>query len=313
MRSLSFFTNAFPIWVMLAGVLALFHPSWLTWFAPYIVPGLAVIMLGMGITLSVDDFRKVAKMPRAVAVGFTAHYMVMPFLGWAITKIVPLPTSIAVGVILVSCCPCGTASNVVNYLARANVALSVLMTMCSTFGAIFMTPLLTKWLAGTLVPVNAWGLFVSTLQVVLLPVVLGLALHHLFPRVVRAALPVAPLVSVVTIALICGSIIGQSADTLRESGAAMLLAVFLLHSSGFGLGYAFSKAFGYPAIVNRTISIEVGMQNSGLAVVLARQHFSPMTAVPCAVSSVFHSVLGSLLAGIWRLRPVACADERQST
>jgi len=303
MRLLTWFTNAFPVWVLLGGVIALAHPAWFVWFTPYIVPGLAVIMLGMGMTLSVDDFRSVAKMPRAIGVGFAAHYMVMPFLGWSITKIVPLPDPIAAGVILVSCCPCGTASNVVNYLAHSNVALSVLLTMCSTFGAVFLTPLLTKWLAGALVPVDGWGLFFDTIKVVLLPVLGGLALHHLFPRLVKAVSPVSPLVSVMTIALICASIIGKNADAVRQSGGAMLLAVFLLHASGFALGYLFSRAFGYDTIINRTISIEVGMQNSGLAVVLAQKNFSPLTAVPCAVSSVFHSVIGSVLAGIWRLRP----------
>jgi len=192
----------------------------------------------------------------------------------------------------------------VNYLARANVALSVLMTMCSTFGAIVMTPLLTKWLAGTLVPVPAWGLFLSTVQVVLVPLILGLALHHLTPRLVKTVLPVAPLVSVITIVLICASIVGGSAEQVKKSGGLLLLAVFLLHAGGFFLGYLFARALGYDQIISRTISIEVGMQNSGLGAVLARRHFNdPLTALPCAISATFHSVIGSILAGIWRLRP----------
>src|SRR5438034_7139010 len=135
-------------------------------------------MLGMGITLSVDDFKGVMKMPRAVAVGYAAQYLIMPFLGWAVARGLKLPTAYAVGVILVGCCPGGTASNVVNYLARANVALSVLMTMCSTFGAVVMTPLLTKWLAEAYVRVDAWALFFDTVKVVLAPILIGLALHH---------------------------------------------------------------------------------------------------------------------------------------
>src|ERR1051326_6548546 len=146
-------------------------------------------MLGMGITLSVDDFRAVLKMPKAVAMGFVAQYTIMPLLGWAVAKGLALPTQFAVGLILVACCPGGTASNVVTYLAKGNVALSVLMTMCSTFGAIVMTPLLTKWLAGTYVPVDAWGLFVSTVQVVLLPLIIGLVLHHSAPKTVEFILP----------------------------------------------------------------------------------------------------------------------------
>ena len=303
-RLFNVLTNLFPAWVVLAGVAALIHPPLFTWFdSDWITWGLAVIMLGMGITLSVEDFKAVLKMPRAVAVGFVAQYSIMPFMGWSVAYGLRLETPLAVGLILVACCPGGTASNVVTYLAKGNVALSVLMTMCSTFGAIVMTPLLTQWLAGTLVPVNALGLFISTVKVVLAPLVIGLTLHHLTPRLVKAVLPVAPLISVVTIALICASIIGSSAVPLRKSGGLLLLAVFLLHAGGFLLGYLFARVFGYDQIICRTISIEVGMQNSGLGAVLAKNHFTPLTALPCAISATFHSVIGSMLAGIWRLRP----------
>jgi BASS family bile acid:Na+ symporter len=306
-------TNAFPLWVLLGAVIALIHPPWVVWFrGPFIVWGLAVIMLGMGITLSLDDFRRVLAMPRAVAIGFGAQYLIMPFLGWSLARVLDLPTAFAVGLILVSCCPGGTASNVVSYIAHANVALSVLMTMVSTMGAIIMTPLLTKWLAGTLVPVDAWGLFLSTVQVVLIPVLLGVSLHHAVPRLVRFVLPVAPLVSVVTIALICASIIGQSAESLKQSLGLVLTATVLLHAGGFGLGYLFAWLFGCDAIIRRTISIEVGMQNSGLGAVLARQHFAdPLTALPCAISATIHSVIGSIMAAWWRLRPQPRMDVSQ--
>lgn len=304
MRLLTLLTNLFPLWVLLAGILALVHPPLFTWFSgPFIVWGLAVIMLGMGVTLSIADFKAVLKMPKAVAIGFAGQYTIMPFLGWAIAHALQLPEQFAAGLILVACCPGGTASNVVTYLAKGNVALSVLMTMCSTFAAIVMTPILTKWLAGTFVPVDAVGLLLSTVQVVLLPLIVGIALHHYAPKLVDYVLPVAPLVSVVTIALICASIIGQSARAILESGGRLVTAVFLLHAGGFGMGYLFAKAFRYDRIVCRTISIEVGMQNSGLGAVLAKQHFSILAAAPCAISSVFHSVIGSLLAAIWRLRP----------
>lgn len=304
LRVLAWLTNGFPVWVFTGGVLALFCPDWFTWFSgPWIVWGLAVIMLGMGITLTVDDFKRVLVLPRPVALGFFAQYLIMPFLGWSISRLLHLDTPLAVGLILVSCCPGGTASNVVTYLARANVALSVVMTMCSTFGAVMITPLLTKFYAGTIVRVDAWGLFMSTFQVVVGPVVLGLVLNRLAPRLVAWTLPAAPLLSVVTITLICASIIGQSAEAVKASAGALLLGVFLLHTGGFALGYAAARIFGYDKIIARTVSIEVGMQNSGLGVVLARRHFAdPLTAVPCAISSVFHSVIGSVLAGYWRLR-----------
>ena len=305
-RALALATNLFPIWVLTGGALALVHPGWFTWFSgDFITWGLAVIMLGMGITLSVDDFKRVLKMPRAVGIGFAAHYAIMPFLGWSIAHLLRLEAPFAVGLILVSCCPCGTASNVVNYIARSNVALSVLMTMCSTLGAIVMTPLLTKWLAGQYVPVPALGLFLSTLQIVLAPVIIGVALNRFMPRFVKFVLPVSPLVSVLAITLICASIIGTNAGKFEQSGGKLILAVFLLHAGGFFLGYVFSRLLRCDELTSRTISVEVGMQNSGLGAALAQKHFStiPLAQLPCAISATVHSVIGSILAGIWRLRP----------
>ncbi len=310
-RVLSLATNLFPVWVLLGGGLALFEPQWFTWFNGDIITwGLAVIMLGMGITLSVADFKAVLRLPRAVGVGFAAQYLIMPFLGWALAHLFRLEAGLAVGLILVACCPGGTASNVVTFLARANVALSVLMTMCSTFGAIVLTPLLTKWLAGTYVPVDALGLFLSTIKIVLAPLVLGVALHHFVPRVVKTILPVAPLVSVIVITLICASIIGSNADALKRSGGRLLIAVFLLHTAGFGLGYLTARWLRFAERDCRTIAIEVGMQNSGLGAALARQHFSalPLAALPCAISATFHSIIGSLLAGLWRMFPPKARD-----
>jgi len=304
-RTLELAANGFPVWVLAACALALFQPAYFTWFrGEAIVIGLAVIMLGMGITLSVDDFARVAIRPGTVAAGFVAQFLIMPTAGWLVATLCDLETPFAVGLILVACCPGGTASNVVTYIARADVALSVLMTTCTTLGAVVLTPLLTKLLAGRLVEVDAWGLFLSTLQVVVLPVAAGVAINRWLPGVVRTVMPVAPLVSVLTIALVCASIIGQNAAAVTASGPRLLGAVVLVHAIGFGVGYLFAWLLGYDRTVARTISIEVGMQNSGLGVVLAQKHFpaEPLTAVPCAISSVVHSVIGSLLAGWWRLR-----------
>lgn len=298
-------TTLFPLWVLLAGAAALVHPPLFSWFSgSLIVWGLAVIMLGMGLTLSWSDFRRVGDVPGSVAVGVGAQYLFMPLLGWASSAAFDLPTPLAVGVILVSCCPGGTASNVVCYLAGANVALSVVLTTVSTFAAIAMTPLLTQWLAGTLVEVDGWGLFRSTVQVVLLPVTAGVVFHHVAPRTVARILPVAPLVSVVAIVLICASIIAQSADALMDSGLRLAGAVFVLHAGGFALGYGLGRLLGYEESVARTMSVEVGMQNSGLGAVLAQRHFAnPLTALPAAISATFHSVIGSALAAWWKRRP----------
>lgn len=313
-RLLALLTNAFPLWVLLGGAAALWKPHLFTWFnGEMITWGLAIIMLGMGITLTIGDFRAVLRTPRAVGAGFVAQYLIMPFLGWSIAHVLRLETSLAVGLILVACCPGGTASNVVTFLAKANVPLSVLMTMCSTFGAIVMTPLLTRLLVGHQVPVDTAGLFFSTLKIVLAPLILGLALNHYLPRAVKSVLPIAPLISVLTITLICASIIGASAGRLKQAGPILLLAVFLLHAGGFALGYVFAKLFRYNELDCRTISIEVGMQNSGLGAALAKKHFPllPDAALPCAISATFHSIIGSILAGIWRLRTPIRQSEPQ--
>jgi len=168
-----------------------------------------------------------------------------------------------------------------------------------------MTPLLTKWLAGQYVPVDALGLFLSTVKIVLAPVIIGVALNRYTPQFVKFILPVSPLVSVLTITLICASIIGASADDFKKSGGELILAVFLLHTGGFFLGYIASRLLRCDELTSRTISVEVGMQNSGLGAALAKEHFAqmPQVALPCAISATFHSVIGSLLAGVWRLRP----------
>jgi BASS family bile acid:Na+ symporter len=308
---LSALANAFPLWVLGACGLALYRPSLFTWFdGPRITWGLAAVMLGMGMTLDVSDFARVAKMPKAVVMGFIGQYLIMPMSGLIVVHLLSLPRDVAVGILLVACAPGGTASNVVTYLARADVALSVLMTMCSTAGAIVMTPLLTSLLAGQYVPVDGWGLFVSMLQVVLAPVALGVLLHRFLPRLTAAVLPAGPLLSVLCVALICASIVGSKAPEILGSGLSILLAVVLLHALGFSAGYAFAWVTGFEEIIRRTVSIEVGMQNSGLAAVLATRHFvaQPQAPVPCALSAVTHSVIGSLLAGLWRLRPARPSD-----
>jgi len=296
--------NLFPVWALLASLLALWRPGLFTWFSgPLITVGLAVIMLGMGLTLVPGDLRRVLQHRRLVVTGVVLQYTVMPLAGWAMAWIFGLPTPLAVGLILVSCCPGGTASNVVSYLARADVPLSVAMTAVSTLLAALMTPTLTALLAGSRVDVPAQGLFVSTVQVVLLPVAAGLLMRRSLPRVTATLLPVAPLVAVVMITVIVASIIGAGRDDVLAAGLRLVTAVFALHACGFGLGYVAARLLKAELAAARTISIEVGMQNSGLGVVLARQNFpSPLVAIPSAISSLFHSLIGSALAGYWRVR-----------
>ncbi|WCJ32343.1 Sodium Bile acid symporter family [Euphorbia peplus] len=293
---------AFPLWVSLACVLALLKPNSFNWVTPnWTILGISLTMLGMGMTLTFDDLRAAFAMPKELFAGFLLQYSVMPISAFLVSKLLKLPSHYAAGLILVGCCPGGTASNIVTYIARGNVALSVLMTATSTLAAVVMTPFLTAKLAGQYVAVDAYGLLLSTLQVVLLPVLAGAFLNQYFQGLVQFVSPLMPPIAVGTVAILCGNAIAQSASAILMSGRQVVLAASLLHASGFFFGYLLARLLGLDVASSRTVSIEVGMQNSVLGVVLATRHFgNPLTAVPCAVSSVCHSVFGSVLAGIWR-------------
>jgi BASS family bile acid:Na+ symporter len=301
-RVITHCTNAFPIWVLIASLVALWRPWLFTWFSgPLITIGLGIIMLGMGLTLGLEDARRVAGQRTSLTAGVVLQYTVMPALGWTIALLFDLPTPFAVGLILVACCPGGTASNVISFLARVDVALSVAMTAASTLLAVFMTPALTAWLAGSRIDVPAAGLLLSTIQVVVLPLAIGAALKRWMPGLTERLLPLAPLAAVIMITLIVASIIGAGRDAILDAGPRLLLAIASLHAAGFLCGYLLSRVTGADIRTARTISIEVGMQNSGLGVVLARQNFlDPLVAIPSAISSLFHSLIASLLAAWWR-------------
>ncbi|WP_292993988.1 bile acid:sodium symporter family protein [Nitrosomonas sp.] len=299
-------TLLFPLWMILAGALALSSPEWLLPLnqGPVVVLILAFVMLCMGLTLTFDDFRRIARMPSVVAMGFATQYTVMPVLAWGIATGLDLPVHFAVGLILVGCCPGGTASNLVSYIAKADVALSVVMTVCSTLAAVILTPLLTQLFAGALVPVDTWMLFKQTLQVVILPVVLGVLLNRWVPQLVQRVMPVAPLLSVLGVCVICAVVFAANAETILTHGGELILAVALLHGGGFLIGYQLARILGCQTQSARTISIEVGMQNSGLAIVLAKQAFPllPLAPVVGAISVLMHSLIGSSLAALWRVR-----------
>jgi len=304
------FAAAFPLWIVLGCAWAWWRPTDWTWFAKWIEPGLGLIMLGMGLTLRVADFLEVGKRPGAVAMGVVAQFVIMPATGWAIARGFDLEPGLALGLILVACCPGGTASNVICYLAKANVALSVLMTMCSTFVAIGLTPLLTKWLAGKYLPIDALALFKSMLLVVLLPLLLGIAVNSAVgrlkrpERVRRTVDLLGPVLSVVVIVLIVGCIFALKKAEIAAAAGTLFLSVFLLHASGFFFGYVAMWLAGKDEPMRRTVSIEVGMQNSGLGSALATKHFAEyaLAPVPSAISAVYHCLIGSLLAAWWRRR-----------
>lgn len=292
----------FPVWIILASLTALICPDLFTWFSGgWITFGLMMIMLGMGMTLSAEDFVRTLRGGKPILIAVVLQYTIMPALGWGISMVWELPAPFAVGIILVACCPGGTASNVVTYLARADVAASVCMTAASTLLAPVMTPFLTAWLAGSRIEVSLMGLFLSTAQVVLLPVAAGLLINRYAGSFVNRVQQILPMTAVFFIVMIVASIIGAGREAILQHGIQLLGAVFTLHSLGFLFGYLASRILKLSEPLSRTISIEVGMQNSGLGVVLARNNFSdPLTAIPSAISSAMHSIIGSLCAAYWR-------------
>lgn len=295
-----FVGNTFAIWVLLFAVIAFFAPAQFTWLGKYIVPLLGVIMFGMGLTLSKEDFREVVRRPRDVAIGVAGQFIIMPGLAWLLTQVLNLPPEVAVGVILVGCCPGGTASNVMTFLARGDVALSVAVTSVTTLVAPIVTPALIYLLASQWIEVSAAAMFWSIVQVVVLPIALGVAAQYLLGKRVQHGVAVLPLISVVAIVAIVAAVVAGNQARIASSGL-MIFAVVVLHNGlGLLIGYGLAKAFGMSVAKRKAISIEVGMQNSGLGVALATAHFSPLAAVPSAIFSVWHNISGPLAATLFR-------------
>lgn len=306
-RFFNWFNNLYPVWLVSLAVIAFFKPQTMLWFdKPWILWSLAASMLGMGLTLSLDDFRRIGKMPGSVALGFGAQYTLMPMCAWLVTKLLNLETGLAVGLILVASCPGGMASNMISYLARANVALSVILTLCSTVMSFVFTPLWTGWLAGTFVPVDKWGLCLSAVQLVVAPVMLGVLIRWKLPRTADKIGASGPTVAVIAFTLVTGGIVAASTETIAANFGKLAVSAFLLHVFGFAVGYGLTKLLRYPESVARTVSIEVGMQNGGMAAALAKQHFPalPLAAAASVFSGVMQNIVGGLIASWWKRRSV---------
>lgn len=326
---LSTAASLYPVYVTVGGIVACLRPFSFSWFvekgpASYSL-SLGFIMLAMGLTLELKDLINLfMQKPFAILFGCIAQYTIMPGFGLIISKLLGLSPSLSVGLILLGCCPGGTASNVVTLIAQGDVALSIVMTVCTTLGAVLLTPTLTKVLAGTYVPVDAVKLSISTLQVVVAPILLGSYMQSKFPDAVKTVIPFAPLFAVLASSLLACSVFSENVVRLQSSMVAaslssdmspllhakaifsselgvIALSVLLLHFAGFFVGYISAAIAGFREPQRRAISIEVGMQNSSLGVVLATSHFtSSMVALPPAMSAVIMNIMGSSLAFIWR-------------
>ena len=294
--------NTFAIWVILFAILAFFIPDGFTWIAPHISLLLGIIMFGMGLTLSLDDFKGIVKAPKSVFIGVLAQYSIMPLLAFGLATLFQLPPEVAVGVILVGCCPGGTASNVMTFLAKGNTALSVTITAVSTILAPVLTPTLTLLFASKWLPVSAGDMFLSIVQIVLIPIVLGVIVRLLFQKQVDKSVKVLPLVSVVGIVAVASAVVAVNKESIATTGLLIFSVVILHNVLGLLVGYLLAKILRLDFQDQKAISIEVGMQNSGLGSALALAHFAPVAAVPSALFSVWHNISGPLLATWWGKR-----------
>jgi len=300
-RIAQFIQKTFALWVLIFAAAAFFYPPGFKWIGAWVTWLLGIVMFGMGITLSPADFREVVRHPKAVLIGVVAHYVVMPGVAYALCLLLSLPPEVAIGVILVGCCPSGTASNVMAYLARGNTALAVACASVSTLLAPIFTPAMFYLLAHQWIQIDAGAMFVSVLVVVLLPIVLGLIVHAALGKRVHAVANYTPLVSVVAIVAIVAAVVAGSKTRIVETGLLIFVVVVLHNGLGYLFGYWAGRLLRLPRPDNKAIAFEVGMQNSGLGVALAAIHFkaNPVAAVPSAIFSFWHNISGPLLATYW--------------
>jgi BASS family bile acid:Na+ symporter len=299
---LSRLTQLFPFWAIIISLLAWQYPELFKSYEPWIVPLLSVVMFGMGLTLHLSDFSYVLQMPRLIFAGIALQYTIMPLTAVVLSDLMGLDPVLTAGMILVGTCPGGTASNVICYLARGNVALSITLTAVSTLLAVILTPALTAELVSKSIDVPVLDMLLSILYMVIVPVSAGVLLNHVAGKLLKPVRVVFPLLSVIAIVFIIAIIVSLNAQQVQQIGAAVLIAVMLHNSAGLFMGYFTSRLLGFSPTECRTLAIEVGMQNSGLAVALAIKYFTATAALPGAIFSIWHNLSGSILAGFWSSR-----------
>ena len=292
-------TTLFPLWAMLFSLWAFFMPELFNGFKSAIFPLLAVIMFGMGMTLTLKDFQRVGKQPTLIGLGILLQYLVMPLAAFLIAKLLNLPPALLVGMVLVGSASGGTASNVICYLAKGDVALSISLTLTSTLLAVFAMPLLTELYAGQAVLVQGKAMLLDILKLIVGPVLAGTVLNHFLGKYTKRFLPLFPMISVAAIVIIIAIIVALNHQRMQSIVPPLMLAVVLHNSIGLLLGYWVARRLKYSTKICRTLAIEVGMQNSGMAVALAIKYFSAATALPGALFSIWHNLSGSILAAMW--------------
>ncbi len=293
-------TKLFPLWAILFASIAFQFPFLFINFKNWIIPLLMIVMFGMGMTLTWDNFKDVFKSPGVIVFGVFLQYLIMPFLAFAIAEIFGLSAGLMAGIVLVGCSPGGTASNVMCYLGNADVALSVTLTSTNTFAAVIATPAFSYLFLHQIVPVPFLDMMFSILQIVLIPVLIGTAINSIFRNKIKNISKAFPIISMIAIIVIISIIVALNKSKIFNVDILTIAAVVILNSLGYLLGYFIPKIFRWDNKICRTIGIEVGMQNSGLSVALAIKYFSTIAALPGAIFSIWQNVSASLLAGWWR-------------
>lgn len=297
----SWISKAFTLLVIIWAALNYFAPQISIWFAPDVSYLLSVILFGMGLTLTKEDFIRIGKQPVAVILGTLAHYVIMPFIAFALTQIFHLTGAAAVGVILVGSCPSGTSSGVMAFLAKGDVALDVSIETLSTLLAPMMLPFLLTVYAGKYVDIPTTSLFISTLKIVVVPIILGVLVHTLLRKPVEKVIPAMPFVSQLSILAIIGVVFAANHAQLFTSETAIIIPVVMLHNLlGYLLGYGFSRLIHLNKAQQKAITFEVGMQDSSLGATLALKYFLPTAAIPSTIFSIWHNISGSILSSWWR-------------
>lgn len=295
----SWIGKTFAIWALVSAVLGFIFPEFFASLAFLIVPILGIIMFGMGMTLKAEDFVEIIKRPKPVLVGLIAQFTLMPLIAYCLTMVFNLDPLIAVGVILVGCCPGGTSSNVITFLAKGDVALSVAITSISTLLAPFLTPVLLNVFAGQLIDIDLVNMMMTITRIVILPILLGIIFHRFLGKKIEFAIEILPMISVLGISIIIAAVVAVSKATILDSGVIVFIVVALHNMMGYTLGYLIARLSGFTEKQRRAIMVEVGMQNSGLGAALAATYFNPVAALPSAIFSVWHNFSGALVANIF--------------
>lgn len=303
-------TRLFPLWAALCSIFAYLNPAVFASLKPYISEMLMLVMLSMGMTLKIADFTRVLKRPAPIVAGIGLHYLIMPLAAWLIARLLNMSPELQAGMVLVGCVASGTASNVMVFLSKGDVALSVTISALSTVVGIFATPLLAKLYIAASIAVPVVNMLKEILLIVALPIAIGVGINYFIPQQVKKIVPSLPLITMCVIILVLATVVSLSSDKIGIETAIVVFGVILHNGLGLIGGYWGGRLFGFDKSICRTLALEVGMQNSGLAAVLGTNFFGPMAAIPGAIFSLWHNISGSFLAGYWSTKPTGTSNDK---